>query len=502
MAALSPGRLAGYIRESTPRSSRTRFHLLPVWEAHEREPKPEASKAHDRRLTQWDWSSPSLRSGRAVITTAAAGFDADVAVVGLGAMGSHAAWQLAVRGCQVIGFEQFTLGHALGSSGGGSRLFRVACLEHPDLVPMARRSRRLWQELQTYTVEPILEITGGVMIGAADSDVITGTLAAAEAHDLPVERLTREQVVERFPQHQNLAEGDVGVWDPEAGVVHPEAAIIAAVDAARAAGAEIYTDTKITAIDLIDGAAVLRTATGSVTVRQVVVTTGPWLDQLVPGLELNPTRTPMTWFAPADPADHSFTLENFPVFIRSLGQENSIWGHGAADPHGVKIGPDHDENFISIDPDRIDRAISARDHALVSDLVAKALPGLDPVPTRIITCMVTHSRDDQFIIGRPRADPRLVVGGGDSGHAFKHAAGIGELIAQIVTGKATLVDPAFVDPDRFLPPERTSPTMPTPPGAAMNLGRCGVQVPVEDRLTGPSLARQHRTGGSKLQLPE
>ncbi len=391
------------------------------------------------------------------MTTALADFDADVAVVGLGALGSHAAWQLAVRRSQVIGIDQFSPGHALGSSGGESRLFRVACLEHRDLVTMARRSRRLWQELQTHTAEPILEITGGVVIGPADSYVITGTLAAAEAHDLPVERLTREQVVKRFPQHQNLAAEVVGVWDPEAGVICPEAAIIAAVDAARAAGAEIYTNTKVTAIDLIDGGATVRTATGSFTVRQVVVTTGPWLGQLVPGLELNPTRTPMTWFAPADPADDSFTLEKFPVFIRSIGQRNSIWGHGAAHPNGVKIGPDHDENFVSVDPDRIDRGISGRDYALVSGLVAKALPGLDPIPTRITTCMVTHTRDDQFIIGRPRADPRLVVGGGDSGHAFKHAAAIGELIAQIVTGKATHVDPAFVDPDRFLPTERYRP---------------------------------------------
>jgi sarcosine oxidase len=381
--------------------------------------------------------------------TPVARFDADVAVVGLGAMGSHAAWRLAERGVRVIGLEQFAPGHALGSSHGHTRLFRVACLEHPDLVTVARRSRDLWQELQAHAADPIIETTGGVMIGPADSDVIVGTLAAAAAHDLPVERLTCDQVAERFPRHQNLAEGTVGVWDPEAGVVHPEVAIIAAVDAARAAGAEIYPDTKVSAIDLVDGAAAISTAARSFTVRQVVVTTGAWLDKLVPELELNPTRTPMTWFDPADPGDESFTLEKFPVFIRAVDQENWIWGHGAADPNGVKIGPDRDDNFVSVDPDRIDRGTSAKDHALVSRLVRTAVPGLNPTPTRITVCMVTHSRDGQFVVGRPRADPRLVVGGGDSGHAFKHAAGIGELIAQIVTGDATYVDAAFLDPDRF-----------------------------------------------------
>ncbi|PZS31388.1 MAG: N-methyl-L-tryptophan oxidase [Pseudonocardiales bacterium] len=387
--------------------------------------------------------------------TSAAGFDADVAVVGLGAMGSHTAWRLAVRGIPVIGVEQFAPGHALGSSAGKTRLFRVACLEHANLVTVARRSRALWQELQAHTADPILQITGGVMIGPADSRVITGTLAAAEAHGLAVERWTRDQLVERFPQHQNLAEGSVGVWDPEAGVVHPEAAIVAAVHAARAAGAEIYPDTRVTAVDLVDGGAVVRTTAGSFTVRQVVVTTGAWLGKLVPGLGLTPMRTPMTWFDPADPADDSFTLDGFPVFIRAVDQDNWIWGHGAADSNGVKIGPDHDDNFTAVDPDRVDRGISAKDHALVSELVSKALPGLNPIPVRISMCMVTHSRDGQFVLGRPRADPRLVVGGGDSGHAFKHASGIGELLAQIVAGEATYVDTAFVDPDRPVAPDES-----------------------------------------------
>jgi sarcosine oxidase len=120
----------------------------------------------------------------------------------------------------------------------------------------------------------------------------------------------------------------------------------------------------------------------------------------------------------------------------------------------VKVGPDCDENFVSVDPNRIDRRISVTDHALVSKSVAMALPRLNPIPTRIVMCMVTYSRNHQFIIGRPEADSRLVLGGGDSGHAFKHAAGIGELIAQIVSGERTYVDTyvdtAFVDPDRFL----------------------------------------------------
>jgi sarcosine oxidase len=377
------------------------------------------------------------------------GFDADVAVVGLGALGAHALWRLAVRGVDVIGIEQFEPGHDQGASHGQTRLFRVACLEHPGLPAIARRSRELWQELQPYADTPILKTTGGVMIGPPDSRVVAGAIAAAETHDLPVERLTRGQLVERFPQHQNLAPDVVGVWDPEAGVVVPEVAIVAAVAAARNAGATVHTGSRVEAIELVDDGAVVHTAERAYRVRQVAATAGAWLGKLVPGLDLTPIRTPMTWFAPADPADTSFALPNFPVFIRTLDDQHALWGHGAADSYGIKVGAERDTRHMTVDPDTIERGTSARDHELVSRLIRQALPGLNPIPTSVVTCMITDSADGQFLIGRPRNDARLVVGGGDSGHAFKHAAGLGELLAQLVVRKPTYTDTAFVDPERF-----------------------------------------------------
>ncbi|MCU1635199.1 MAG: sarcosine oxidase [Cryobacterium sp.] len=382
-------------------------------------------------------------------------FDADVAVVGLGAMGSAAAWRLAERGVDVLGIERFHPGHVQGSSHGQTRLFRVACLEHPNLVTLARRSRELWEELQARTSTPIIRITGGIMMGPAESDVIRGTLAAAAAHDLPVTHLNRDELVSRFPQHENLLEGTVGVWDPEAGVLHPEAGVIAAVAAAREAGAQIFTDTRVGDIQLVEGGVRIQTPARVFMVRQVVMAAGAWLGKFLPELPLDPWRTPMTWFETDASTTHSFTLEDFPVFIRAVTPDNWIWGHGSADGFGVKVGPDRDPNFVSVDPDSIDRGISPHDHELVSMLVSHAIPGLHPEPAKITTCMVTQTPDGQFLIGRPGGDPRLVVAGGCSGHAFKHATGIGELVAQIVTGDDTLIDTAFVDPNRFLREEKS-----------------------------------------------
>ncbi len=377
-------------------------------------------------------------------------FEADVAVIGLGAMGSNAAWRLASRGQSVIGIERFNPGHIHGSSHGQTRVFRVACLEHPNLVVLARRSRELFEELQESSGLAVVRQSGAVMIGPQDSAVITGTLEAARVHSLPIERLDRSELLQRFPQHASLAENHVAIWDPEAGVAYPENAVIAAVDAAKAAGARIYTDTRVTGITLINGGARISTATRDFIVRQVVVTTGAWLNKLVPDLPLKPLRTPMMWFEKRENCKNNYTLEAFPTFIRAVNSDNWIWGHGSGDSFGIKIGPDKDPNFYEVDPDTIDRYISAKDWALISDLVARTFPELNPVPIRTTTCMVTHSPDGHFQIGRPYDDTRLIVGGGCSGHAFKHASGIGELIAQIACNEPTLIPTDFIDPNRFL----------------------------------------------------
>jgi sarcosine oxidase len=376
-------------------------------------------------------------------------FDADVIVVGLGAMGSNAAWRLAERGLSVIGIDRFTVGHNQGSSHGGSRLFRVATLEHPNLVTVARRSKQLWEELERISGEHIIDITGAITIGPADGDAIVGTLEAARVHDLDITVTTPAEIPKYSTGHANVPDDYVVLWDPEAGVVRPEAGVKAAIEAAKQAGASIITDTRVTDIELVDDGAVVRTATSQFHARQIVVTAGAWVSKFLPELELRPLRVPMTWFKPKDPESDEFQLSRFPVFIRAMDARNWFWGHGTMDDNGVKVGLDWDPNYQWTDPDEIERGVSRRDWQLVSDTVRAGLPDLDPFPSKTTVCMVTHSPDGQFVIGRIAGDPRLVVGGGDSGHAFKHAAGIGELIAEIICGEPTFVDTAFVDPDRL-----------------------------------------------------
>jgi sarcosine oxidase len=375
--------------------------------------------------------------------------DAEVAVVGLGAMGAAALWRLAVRGVDVLGFERFDPGHPWGSTHGATRLFRTACKEHPALVPLAQTSLALWRELERASSRRLLDITGGLMIGAPDSPLVTGVQAAADAHDIPVRTLTARDLTDRFPQHADVPDHHVAIYDPLAGIARPEDTVVAAVATARKSGATVYARTDVESIDIDSDGVVIRTAARVFRVRQVVVTAGPWLGKLVPDLPLAPIRTPMTWFAARDDPD-AFDLTAFPVFIRTLPDGTGLWGHGAVDGHPTKIGLSSDLSLAPIDPDHCDRGISPTDYRGLGGVIRSALPGLDPEPVRTTACMITRSPDGQFQIGRPHHDPRLVVGGGDSGHAFKHSTGIGETLARMVCDEDGFLDLDVVDPNRFL----------------------------------------------------
>lgn len=374
---------------------------------------------------------------------------ADIAVVGIGAIGAAAAWRLAERGVSVVAFERFTPGHALGSSHGDSRLFREACLEHPGLVPLAQRSRALFRELEAASDTELLTITGGVMIGAPDSAVVAGTLAAAEQGRLAVETITAAEVRERYPQNAELAESDIAFLDPAAGVARPEFTVRAAAGAASARGARIVTGTRVTSIEPGAAGVVIRTADAAWHADRVIIAAGAWLPGFAPWLRLKPIRTPLTWFSARPDAD--FRVDAFPVVVRQLDAENVLWGHGDLGDGLVKIGRGDiwGEERKGIDPDNVDRGVTADDWRLLSPLVQRVFPGLNPLPSRVEPCMITLSPDDQFVIGASPESDRVFVAGGDSGHAFKHCLAIGEVLARDVLGEAHELDLDFVRPSRF-----------------------------------------------------
>lgn len=373
--------------------------------------------------------------------------EADVVVVGLGAIGSSAAWQAAERGASLVAIDQHEPGHQWGGSTGATRLFRVACLEHPGLVPIALRAREHWRELARRSGQDLLLETGGLMIGQPSSRIIEGTLAAAAAHGLPVERVDAEAIARRWPGHATLAPGDVGVWDPDAGIARPEAAIRAAADAAAAAGARLVRG-RVLAVEPDDAGVTVRlAATTTIRARTAIVAAGPWLPQLVPGLPIVPHRVVLSWFRPTSERGE---LDALPVFIRQVpGTQHWVWGHGARPgDFDAKVGPEFDGPFEPDDPDAIDRVVHPGETDELSAHVARTFPDLDPVPSATTTCIMAHTPDGQFVVGRAGASDRLVVAGGCSGHSFKHASALGELAAQLALDEPPFTDIAFLDPAR------------------------------------------------------
>lgn len=376
--------------------------------------------------------------------------DADVAVVGLGAWGSATLWRLAQRGADVLGLERFEPGHSLGSSHGGSRMFRLTCYEHPDLVPLAELSLRLWSELEAATPVPLVYRSGGLMIGSPDGRMISGTLANAREFGIEVECLGVAELARRFPQQTGVAPDHVGVWEPSAGLLRPEEAVKAAIDAAVRCGARVHTDTRVTALERVAGGVVLRTSTQEFRVHQAVVAVGSWSSTLVPQLPLKIVRRPITWFRPVA-APEDFSLEKFPMFKRECPGGLVLWGCGRFLGDDVKLGLEATRGLAppEIDPDILDRSTTAEDWERLAEVVKKAVPGIRAIPVRASVCMATQTPDGQFVLGRLGKDAPLIVAAGDNSQGFKHATGIGEVLADIAVGEPPAVAVDFADPDRF-----------------------------------------------------
>ena len=200
----------------------------------------------------------------------------DVAIAGLGGIGSAIAAHCAARGASVIGLEQFGPAHDLGSSHGKSRMIRKAYFEDAAYVPLVLRSYELWRALERDAGEELLRITGVLSAGEEESEIISGTKRAVAQHDLPLEVLSRQQIKERYPSLQ-LLENEVALFEPDGGVLDPEGAVRAHLKVARAAGADLRFETAMRSWEANGDGIELRLMDGSqLSARRLILSLGPW----------------------------------------------------------------------------------------------------------------------------------------------------------------------------------------------------------------------------------
>jgi sarcosine oxidase len=250
---------------------------------------------------------------------------ADLVVIGLGAMGAATAWRATRRGLTVIGLDASRPPHARGSTHGHSRIIREAYFEHPQYVPLVQRAYALWGELEAESSTRLFQATGGLMIGAPESAVVSGTLRAARAHDLRVQTWTRDEIRQRVPALVP-AEGMVGVFEPRAGVLPPERAVTAMLARASAAGARLHTGEAAVEWLSAPGRVVVRTAAAEYEGRHLVIAAGAWTAHVSAGLALPLAveRQVQYWFATHD--DPRFAAGGLPVFLVHTPEGRMLYG--------------------------------------------------------------------------------------------------------------------------------------------------------------------------------
>jgi len=358
----------------------------------------------------------------------------DVVVVGLGGVGSAAAAVLARRGHRVLGLDRYPPVHDQGASHGETRIVRKAYFEGASYVPMLVRAYALWQELG------LLTRTGGLFLGAQDSRVLAGSLATAVAHDLAHEVLDPAEVTRRFPAI-TPPEGTVALYEADAGVVSPEAAVRAQLDRAAVAGADLRHGVVVHGWTATASGVRVDTSAGTFEAGALVLAPGRWAPELLADLELPLSVEPrvMHWFDPPGGAG-AFAPDRFPAWIWERADGTTPYGVPAvAGPGGgVKAAVHHSTSR------------PAGDWTLseLATLLAPLMPGLGDQLLRSADCAYTMTPSEDPFVGRHPAHEQVVVACGFSGHGFKLTPVLGEVLADLVVDGTTAYDLAFLSPTR------------------------------------------------------
>ena len=368
----------------------------------------------------------------------------DVIVIGVGSMGSSTCFQLAGRGYKVLGLEQFAIGHEYGSHAGQSRIIRKAYFEDAAYVPLLARAYENWKNLQNETGSQVYFQTGLLYLGPPQHPFIRGVKRSASLYKIPLETLESSELTRRFPTFKIPMDFET-LFEPEAGFVTPEKAIRLYADEARKKGAKIQSDEKV--IDWEKDGEGIRVTTDSRTYHcsRLVVSAGAWVGKIIPGLskKIRVTRQFVAWMNPGKWDD--FTLDHFPCWLLADNESPGCYygfpilpEHQFGGPKGLKIAHHHPGQ--QTDPDNVSRQMTEDDRNDLDYVLGKYFRGKFNSVLSYKICLYANSPDENFIVDKlPGFEDRVVVACGFSGHGFKFASVVGEILADLATeGKTTL----------------------------------------------------------------
>jgi sarcosine oxidase len=361
----------------------------------------------------------------------------DVIVAGLGGMGSAAVYQLAGRGQRVLGLERFSPAHDRGSSHGRSRIIRQAYFEGSEYVPLLLRAYELWEQLEEETGQRLMTLTGGLMIGREDGELVSGSVRSAEEHGLPYEMLDAAEIRRSFPAYAPGPE-TVALYEEKAGFVRPEETVKAHLDQASSSGADLRFGEPVLSWEASGDGVRVETPKSTYEAGRLVISPGAWAPQLLADLDLplEVIRQVMFWYEPKNGLE-PFLPERFPIFIWEPEDGNMFYGFPAQDAdRGVKAAFFR-AGGVPTSPDTIDREVHEEEIGFLRSYLAEHVPELAGRCLDARACMYTNTPDEHFVISAHPEHPQVVIACGFSGHGYKFCSVVGEIVADLAIEGST-----------------------------------------------------------------
>jgi sarcosine oxidase len=378
----------------------------------------------------------------------------DVIVIGVGSMGSSACYYLSKKGYKVLGLEQFSVSHEFGSHAGQSRIIRKAYFENADYVPLLERAYQNWKALEEEAGTKIYHPTGLVYFGPHNHSLIEGVKRSASLYDIRLSTFNAEETLKQFPWFKVPNDFET-LYEPDAGFVTPEKAIKLYAEQAIRDGAEIHANEKV--LDWKkDGASVIVTTDKNVyRCSKLIITAGAWARKMIPALsgKLKITRQFVAWINPKNWDE--FTFNNFPCWLLADDEKpGCYYGFPVlpepefGGPAGLKLA--HHYPALETEPDHVNREATYEDEKNLEYALNKYLPGCFESFLSYKVCLYTNSPDEDFIIDKlPGSEDRVVFATGFSGHGFKFASVVGEILSDLAVNGASDLPIGFLRAGRF-----------------------------------------------------
>jgi sarcosine oxidase len=370
----------------------------------------------------------------------------DVLVLGCGAVGTATLMHLAKRGIDAVGIDRFPPAHDRGSSHGETRLIRQAYYEHPDYVPLLKRAYVLWDDLEKQSGKSLFRKCGILQVGAPAGRVVPGVIESAKQHGLSVEQLSSSDVAKRFPGFR-VPDGLAALFEANAGFLFVERCIHAQAQQACERGARMVIGDSAKAWRTVGDGVEVETEREKWSAKHVVISAGAWAGEMLSGLGVNfeVVRKSLYWHTAETElydVDHGA-----PGFIYETPMGN-FYGFPAIDRLGVKAA-EHSGGHPVANPLQVDRAEDPVETRQLRAFLSACLPDVSTEQTRFATCLYTLSPDRNFVVDRWPHAPQVSFAAGLSGHGFKFASVLGEILADWATQGTTSLPVQFLGASRF-----------------------------------------------------